>query len=168
MYTTFMRIAGQGLRSAKAEVRSSVEAQRHYRRAPLRGRDKAFCWLLGLSEGIAKAMRATRVQDQTKAQFDSSAFPQVRFSLRSASQEMLLVEVIRPDGTGQPMEVSSALSFVEAQAVRKGIQILRDTGVFSLTDRETHDLLRCTNSMVRPEALNALSDPRISYSNTSN
>ncbi|WP_405406889.1 hypothetical protein PAE975_6157 (plasmid) [Pseudomonas aeruginosa] len=168
MFATFMNIAGHGLRSAKAEVRASVEAQWHYRRAPLSGSDKAFCWVMGLTEGIAKAMRASRVKDQTKAQFDSSAFPQVRFSLRSASQEMLLVEVIRPDGIGQPMEVSSTLSFVEAQAVRKGIQILRDTGVFSLTDRETHELLRCTSSMVRPEALNALSDPRISYSSTSN
>ena len=168
MLATFMKITSQGLHSASEEVRTAKAAQLHYRRVPLSGTEKAYCWLLGLCEGIGKAMRVSRANDLTKAQFDPSSFPQVRFSVRSASQGMLLVEVIRPDSKGQPMEIASTLNFVEAQAVRKGIQILRDAGVFNLTDRETHDLLLSTGSMVRPGALDELSDPRISYANTSN
>lgn len=168
MLITLFKIIGKGLRCATAEVSSATAANHHYRRPPLSTSEKAYCWLIGLCEGLAQGMRDSRNKNLRIAHFDSSAFPQVSFSVPASAPEIMLVEVTRPDGFGVPMDVCSTLSFLEAQAVRKGIQILRDTGVFSLTDRETHELLRCTGSMTLPASLNDRSDPRVTYADTTN
>lgn len=167
MIRTLIRVITQGLRSAAAEVLAAAKAHHHYRKAPLTGADKAYCWFQGLCEGIAKAMRQHRAALPHRALFDPTAYPEVHFSARN-NGAVLLVEVVREDAAGEPVSVLSTLNYVEAQAVRTGIETLRGTGIFSLTDSQANDLLMCTSLMLQPKAYADRSDPRVTYPQAAN
>lgn len=144
----------QVLKSAFAggqtELVSAACAHRHYGAPAPSTIGRVYYWAIGFAEGLASGLRRLRVGDPAYPCFDSEETADLRFSSQQAGgrmEEILVIESAAYDTKGTAIQVTSTLSLAEVNKVVLGLNVLRGTGVFRLTDRQFDDFLQQAAAM---------------------
>lgn len=148
MLRSAFRVVSEAIKSANAEVKSAMQAHAYYQVQGLTKADHAFYWVLGFSQGVARGMTDLRKTNPEHPRFEPGAETEVYFQTSTVDRPILLVDVISRDSKGVTIPVTSTLSYVEAQSVMIGLNILRGTGIFQLNDVQADNFIREASSMI--------------------
>jgi hypothetical protein len=148
MLRSAIHVLREAIKSAGAELKSAREAHAYFQVQALTKADKRFYLVLGFTRGFARGMSDLRKLDPEHPSFDPSAETEMHFKTSTADRPMLLVDVINQDESGARFPVTSTLSYVEAQSVLIGLNILRGTGIYRLNDVQADNFIREASSML--------------------
>jgi hypothetical protein len=150
MLKSLIAVLSSALKTAAGEIRTATQAHAYYQVQPLTKVDKAFYWLIGFTRGTSLAMQDLRKHNIHRPAFEPDAEIEVQFQASALKRPVLMVEVLQKVEGGTAIPVISTLNYVEAQAVLSGLNILRGTGVYHLSDAQADEFIREASSMLGP------------------